>query len=549
MPNDAITLKAIAKELNTILQNGRIEKIYQPEVDEIAIKIKAKGTAQNLIISANPSRPRIHLSTQKKENSLNAPAFCMLLRKYLIGSSINSIDLFNNDRIIKFSIDARNELSDKVQYFMMVELMGRYSNIILMNTDNVIIDAIRRIHFDQSTTRYILPGITYSLQPQPKITLNERERLKEFFDNTPQCDASTILSNISGISKDLAMEVAGSDYQFDFITSLWDINTNDIYSPCLIIKNEKISDYSVIPLSKKGLTYESVTTINDACDRYYSIIDTEERKKVNTKTIVTLQKRLASKVDRRIDDYTKKLKEKDKIDYLRQYGDLILSNIYLLNPKAKELVCQNYYDNTDVKIPLDDTLTAVQNANAYFKKYAKTKKAIEISEQQLVILYQQKEYLKTILASIGNCTLKQEYDQILTELNTLGGLKKSPKEIKKSKKTSNKPLYYKLDDCDIYIGKNNIQNAEVTFNIATGKDVWLHTKDYHGAHAIIKGECTEELLYKVACMVAFLSDGRTSDKINVDYTLKKYVKKHPSGLLGMVTYTNYKTIFVPPKSL
>ena len=206
MPNDVILLKALADELNVSLKGGRIEKIYQPEIDEITVLVKNNGKMHNLVISASPSSPRAHLSTQKKENSLSAPAFCMLLRKHLTGGNISDVSIFNYDRIIKFTIDARNELKDVKKYFLIAELMGRYSNIILTDDNFVIIDAIRRIHFDQSTTRYILPNLNYVLQPKNRVSLDDDAALDEVF-SSPISSYDELPKLISGIGKETAKEI------------------------------------------------------------------------------------------------------------------------------------------------------------------------------------------------------------------------------------------------------------------------------------------------------------------------------------------------------
>lgn len=543
MPNDVITLKAISQELKGLLTDGRVEKIYQPEQDEITLTIKNQRKIYTLVASANPSHPRLHVTSQKKENALVAPAFCMLLRKYLIGAFICNVEIFNSDRIIKITFNARTELKDNVNYFLIIELMGRYSNIILTSSQLKIIDAIRRIHFDQSTTRYILPNLEYVLQPQTRISLNDTVSLNNFFNSNKNLDVTTILKNVSGFSKDTAQEIIASDCPVDKANELINITERDTYQPCLRYENGKLRDYYVQPYSTQKGEYEYYNSLNECLDKFYSIYDGEERKKASTKTIVTILKRLQAKTDRRIEDNEKKKLESEEAEKYKLYGEFILAYSYVIKKGDEFLNCMNYYDNTSLSIPLNPNLTPAENAQAYYKKYNKAKRARIIAETQLSALKEQKTYLDTIAVCINNCSLKTEYDEILTELNALSGLRKSPKY---SKTKPSKPLHFVVNGFDVYCGKNNIQNNEVTFNIASSKDLWLHVKAHHGSHLIIKGVPDEDTIHKCAKVCAYYSEARNDSKVEIDYTQRKNVKKIPSAMLGMVTYTNYRTILVEP---
>lgn len=546
MPNDVITLQAISKELNDRLSGGRIEKIYQPETDEITISIKKTKMVHTLVVSANPSHPRIHITTQKKENSYTAPAFCMLLRKYLTGSFIESIKLFNNDRIIKIDIVQQTELKDVCRIFLIVELMGRYSNIILTNDNYKIIDAIRRIHFDQSTTRYILPKLDYTLQPQTRITLNQTEKINEFFLSPQSTDE--IIKKIGGISKESASEIATAGNQFEKIQEMIDIYERNTYSPCLRYEKGILKDYYVMPYSSVSGEYVLYPSLNEALDDFYRLYDGAERKKASTKTITTVLKRLQTKTERRINDNKSKLAESEKANELKKMGELIFANLYRIKQGDTILSCYDYYTNNTIDILLDPTLSPTLNGQSFYKKYAKMKRASEIAQEQLNELYAQQEYLKTIAVSIENCSLKSEYDEILTELNSLSGLRNINKK-KFVKEKSSKPTKLTINGFDVYLGKNNLQNNEVTFNIANGGDMWFHIKNQPGSHLIVKGKPDEETIVTCASIVAFYSSAKTSEKVEVDYTLRKNVKKIPSSLPGMVTYTNYRSVLVHPKSL
>ena len=543
MPNDVILLNALSNELNAILKGGRIEKIYQPEIDEITLNVKNNGKLLTLVISASPTSPRVHITTQKKENSLNAPAFCMLLRKYLAGSNISDISIFNCDRIIKITFDARNELKDKEQYFLIAELMGRYSNIILTDTSYKIIDAVRRIHFDQSTTRYILPNLPYVLQPKNKVSLDDKEGLDKVFESEIS-DYNDLPKLISGIGKESAKEIFNSPSPRKEIDELFNIFTTQKYAPVLKIKDGKPVDYYVCKYNTADGEFLRMESLNECLDRYYLLYDGDERKKASSKTVTTVLKRLQSKNERRIKDNTDKIADKDNMEQNRVYGELILNNIWKIKP-GESCKVTDYATGEEINIKLDPTMTPAQNAQAYFKKYKKLKRGVEIAEQQLETLYEQKEYLKSIETAINNCSTKQEFDEILAELNVLNGYKTKNKG--KQKEKPSRPSRIKYNGCEIIYGKNNIQNNEVTFKESSRTDLWLHAKNIHGSHVIIKGEYDDEVLLRAAQIAAYYSDGKTGSKVNVDYTLVKFVKKIPSSLPGQVTYTNYKTITVEPK--
>ncbi len=544
MPIDVITLKAVAEELNDFLSGGRVEKIYQPESDEITLSIKCNGKFRQLVVSANPSHPRIHLTTQKKENSFNAPAFCMLLRKYLGGARILGTHIFNNDRVIRIEFEGKTELKDDRALYLIVELMGRYSNIILTDKNLVIVDAIRRIHFDQSTTRYILPGLQYVFQPQTRITFDQTEKLRSFFNENPGCEAEEILRAISGIGKETAAEIAESKDRYETLLHLIDIKSSPEYHPVLSYSGDKSTDYFVYPYKSRKSNWKEFFTLNDALDEYYSLYDAEDRKKASSKTVETILKRLQTKTDRRIEDNLKRLKDWEKSETIRRNGEFITNYLYLIKPGDTELKCFDYYENKEAVVTLDPTLSPTRNAQEYFKKYNKLKRAKDSANEQLANLYPQKEYLASIAVSIKNCSLKSEFDEILDELNKLGGYVRKGTPRQRTKPSA--PAHLTINGFDVYYGKNNVQNAQVTFAFAAPTDTWIHAKKHHGTHVIIKGTPDEDTILTCCRIAAFLSDAKFSPKVEVDYTLKKYVKKIPSSLPGLVTYTDYKTILCEP---
>ena len=303
MPIDVVTLNVVCRELDELLTGGRVEKIYQPETDEVTLNVKSGGKFLHLVVSANPTHPRIHLSTQKKENAYNAPAFCMLLRKYLGGAQIKKVQILNNDRIVRMTFEGKNELKDSRVVYLIAELMGRYSNIILVSEDMTIIDAVRRIHFDQSTTRYILPGLSYVFQPQTRMTFDMHESLRAFLTETPDLTPQLLLQNISGIGKETAAEMCSYEDKFGALNGfLTSAPKENFYRPCLSYKNGKPTDYFIYPYRTIQTEWEFFPTLNEALDKYYTLYDGEDRKKASSKTVDTILKRLQTKTERRIGD-------------------------------------------------------------------------------------------------------------------------------------------------------------------------------------------------------------------------------------------------------
>ncbi len=467
----------------------------------------------------------------------------MLLRKHLTGGNISDVSIFNYGRIIKFTIDARNELKDVKKYFLIAELMGRYSNIILTDDNFVIIDAIRRIHFDQSTTRYILPNLNYVLQPKNRVSLDDDAALDEVF-SSPISSYDELPKLISGIGKETAKEIFSADNPREKIRELTNIYFETSFCP-VVTKNSdgKITDYYVYPYSTVNSDFEKSESLNDALNKFYLLRDGEERKKASSKTVTTVLKRLQAKNERRIEDNLSKIKDKDNAEKNRMAGTLLMNYLWMIKPGDKSVTVDGF-DGEKVTIPLVADEKPAVTAKNLLKKYNKQKRAVEIAEIQLEELYKQRDYLKSIEVSITNSFTKTEYEEILKELNSINGYKQNKTE-KRQKPSA--PTRLKFDCCEIIFGRNNLQNNDVTFKIADRGDLWLHVKNHHGSHVIIKGEYADETLLKAAEIAAYYSDANQDGKVEVDYTLVKFVKKIPSALPGQVTYTNYKTVIVTPK--
>ena len=525
---DALTLNALCFELDNSLRGGKIEKIYQPEVDEVTFSIKSGGT-HTLIISCNPLHSRAHLTTAKKENSATPPAFCMLLRKYLAGAIIKNVSLLNGDRVIMFTVSSRNEMKDTAEYYLIAELMGRYSNIILCKDNFIIIDALKRVPIENNPARFILPSAVYKPVTQLKI---------------PFCDAdsSVALSEIGGLSKESLAEIEknGGFFRLEILRNIYG---TEQFKPCIRVAGGKAVDFYANPYGMGEYSY--FPTLSGAMDAYFSVLDKADMQKEHAKRATAVLKRLIAKNLRRIDEANERIALAKTAESFKSTGDLILANIYKIKPRDTALVCTDFYTDETREIPIDPYLSPAQNAQIYYKKYGKLKRGGENAEKQLENFLLREEYLKTVSASLDLCETKQEFEEILRELNAFSGAKPRTDGGKKRAKIKAPQYYHKnINGFDIYWGKNNAQNDAVTFTVARPSDTWLHVKSSHGSHVVIKGIPDDTTLLEAAKIAATFSQAKNSDKVEVDYCLKKYVKKTPDGLSGMVNYTNYKTIVV-----
>lgn len=566
MPNDVITLNALTKELNLILIFGRIDKITQPEKDEITFTIRAEKTNYRLVISANPNNPRLHLTSNKKDNPYIAPPFVMLLRKYLSGARIEKIALFGNDRIIKIETKGKNDLRDEIKTDLIIEMIGRYSNIILTNGEGYIIDAIKHIPPTENR-RSILPKLKYELPEQSKLSVldssNVLSTIKEFksgrlfdylFQKLSGFAASTLneilyRAKISPDAETLTDEdISALCKTFDYFVNI----PEKQYLPALS-KNAKgnYDDYYVFPYQYVDKKYIEFELLNQAIDLLVSEKDKGIRLKAYSKDVILALKNAIQKTERNIKHARENLETSKDNEKYKLYGELINANLYRIKRGTEKIALTNYYDNTEITINLNPTLSPQENAQKYYKKYAKLKRTHQISSEIL----KDKEILYDYLMSIQNNLVMAEdisdIEEIKTELIKKGILASKPKSKKVSMPEKSAPAKYIFEDFTILRGKNNIQNEKLTFKTAKDNDIWLHVKAYHGSHVIILTEnkdVHDSAIETAAKIAAHYSDQRANTKVEVDYTYRKYVKKHPSNNCGMVTYTNYKTIIVEPES-
>ncbi|WP_018589811.1 Rqc2 family fibronectin-binding protein [Terrisporobacter glycolicus] len=577
MALDGLVIHSLAYELSTKLVGGKIDKVHQPENDELILYIRNNKENFKLILSSSASNPRVYIANDyKKENPIKAPMFCMLLRKYIQGGIVTAISQVDFERIIKISIESFDELKEKTTKDIYIEIMGRHSNIILTQ-NNKIIDSIKRIPPSISRVRQLLPNITYELPPaQNKINPVKGASIKSFINNLREFDGpiyKCIYNKFLGISPSVAKEICyranlnpnekAEDKTRDELSVLYKVFSdlftkikNDNYDPCIAIDEsiDKVIDFSCIDLTfLTGNKFIKNDSISQIIEDYYKTKDFKDR--VHQKTS-DLRKSISIKLDRlyhKQKKIEKELRDADNADEFKVKGELLTSYIYMIEKGMESVEVANFYDEnySNITIPLNRNLTPSENAQKYFKKYSKLKTAkIELTSQ-ITICNEEIEYLENIMLGIENCENLDELADIKDELIKLGYAKAPYRyKAKKDINLTTKPNQFTSSDgFTILVGKNNKQNDYLTLRIADPEDIWMHTKNIPGSHVIVKcagKKISDETLYEAAMLAAFYSKGRMSSQVPVDYTMKKHVKKPSGSKPGMVIYETNSTIYVTP---
>lgn len=576
MSFDGIVVKSLVGELREKLIDSKIDKVYQPEKDEVCLKIRSKEGACKLLLSASASHPRVYIANKyEKTNPKKAPVFCMTLRKYIQGGVIVGIDQVGFERIIKISVESYDELREKTCKDLYIEIMGKHSNIILVSDlEGKVIDSIKRVPLSVSRARQVLPGVSYELPPsQDKLNPLDIIDVDKFtlrINRSKGPVFKAIYGNILGLSPLVAREICVrvgleantevEDLSNEDIRSLVDcINTtfddldkNKVY-PSIIIdkKRDKIVEFSSIRLSQyKDLTEIYDDSISTIIEDYYLAKDKKDR--INQRAS-SMKKNLSLKLDRvkhKIDKQMIELKESENADKYRIKGELITSYIYMIKEGMDKVVLENFYDNNkEIEIDLRVNLSPSENAQKYFKKYNKLKNAGEEISKQMVINIQEKEYLENTLLSIENCDDAKELKEIREELIREGYIKSYKMPKKDNKPGTDMRKFRSYHGKLIIVGKNNKQNDYLTLRLADNEDLWFHTKDIPGSHVLIKSAgmtVTDEELIEAATLAAYYSKARMSSNVPVDYTMRKNVKKPSGAKPGMVIYEKNKTIYVTP---
>ena len=567
MSLDGTVVKNLVYEINNRVIDGRIDKIYQNNND-LLINIRAKGQRERLFISISGS-PRMYFSDEIFDSPQNPPAFCMLLRKHLENNQILEVSQYKMDRIIKILVKSRDELGEYSKKALIIELMGKHSNVILIDDDSKkIIDSLKRINFNLSSVREILPGLTYNpedisegLDPCQVDSISDlvkdsRENLniksfflKNFTGISPQmCNEIEYRSNID-FKRNLSALTDPENIELDKIFSeIFKIVRENIFSPIKIYRENLFKDFYSLDLeSLNDKEKIKVDSISSLLEEFYNSKFLRDSLGSKSKELKKLVKKNIEKLNRKLSNQANELNVALNREKFKVYADLISSNFYKIEKGADSVTVENFYDEMkEIKIPLDPTLDGPSNAAKYYKKYSKLKNAASFLTEQIEIGKSEISYLESILLNIDFAERPDEIDELYEELEKEGYLKKKKKNNKKKKDSDENYITVKTEDgFDIYVGKNNKQNDYLTHKKAKKNDLWFHVKDAPGSHVILKNDnrdFTNNSLLTAAKLAAKYSSLSKSQNIPVDYTFKMYVKRHPAKKPGLVTYTNYKTI-------
>ncbi len=568
MAFDGITIANITKELNDKLTGGRISKISQPENDELLLTIKAPSGNYRLMISASASLPLIYLTENNKPGPLTAPNFCMLLRKHIGNGRIMNISQPGLERILRFTIEHLDEMGDLRRKTLVVEIMGKHSNIIFCDENDRIIDSIKHVSGQMSSVREVLPGRMYFIpvtqEKADPLTLNEKDFTERIGSKSVKL-AKAIYTSYTGISPVAANEVifrsglnaemsgnALSDLEMLHLYKTFSYLMDDVKSagffPQIVYNGKTPVEYASFALTMYQ-DYEAVSSesISHILETYYAqrnaVTRIRQRSADLRKIVQTSLERSRKKYDLQV----KQLKDTEKRDTYRVYGELLTTYGYSAELGAKSIDVLNYYTNEEITIPLDPQLTALENAKKYFDRYSKLKRTYEAVTTLLEETGSEVEHLDSISTALDIALSEEDLIQIKEELMEYGYIKKRHSGAKKPKITS-KPFHYiSSDGFHIYVGKNNYQNEELTFKLADHNDWWFHAKGVPGSHVIVKCEGCEELpdttFEEAGRLAAYYSQSRENEKVEIDYIQRKHIKKPKGGKPGFVVYyTNYSLI-------
>ena len=576
MAFDTLCVKKIVEELNSTVIDGRIDKVHQPEKDELMIGIRTFEGGFKLVLSASANNARVHFSDVSKENPKTPPMFCMLLRKHLASGKIVKVSQPDFERIIEIDVESYNDLGDLTTKHLICEIMGRNSNIILCDENYRIIDSAKHIDFSVSSVRQILPGLTYQTPPmQEKIPVLEVEKLKSLkldFSQSASTPDKAIMQAVSGISPCVAREIVFSaigtnslvtgelseSYKKQIETKTSEFFQNIKFAPCIIFDpSGKPLDFSAVGVNYFGKNYpvKYFDTMNEVVANFYFERDKKVRMHQKSADLLKLLNSNLERLTKKLVIQEKTLKDAENKEKYKIFGDLLTANLYRIESGAPSVTVENYYepDCPQIEIELSPQLSPSKNAQRYYKLFTKLKNAEIEMEKQRIATLSDIDYLESTLCSLENAETENDLNLIRSELSEEGYIKKI-KSGKREQKRESKPMHFiSSDGFDIYVGKNNTQNDFLTLKFANSQDIWFHTKQIHGSHTVIKlgidKEVPKTTMLEAAKLAAYYSKARESAQVPVDYTQIKNVKKPAGAKPGMVIYDNYNTVYVTPGNM
>ena len=564
MPLDALCLTAVAGEVRSAVQGGKIDKIYQPTRDEVVLYIRGPAGNVRLLLSANPGHPRAHLTERNRENPEQPPMFCMLLRKHLQGARILELNQPPLGRILDFRLETLDELGDRVERRLVLEAMGRSANLILLDGEGRTIDCIRRIDGDLSRgQRQVLPGLFYRL-PAPPAKLNpftlDEDGLRAALDNPMGKEPEKLLMDtFTGLSPLIAREIVfragGEEGLVRELLKLQNAVQQNNFTAYLLVREGKPVDFSFLPILQYGPETESIRqdSFSVLLDGFYERREAAERVKQRGQDLVKAVTNARDRTARKLANQEKELTATFDREKLREQGDIITSNLHRMEKGMAVLHAQNFYDPDygEIDIKLDPLLTPQQNAAKYYKDYNKAKKAEEMLTIQIEKGAHELEYLNSVLENIGLAEGERDLGEIRQELTDTGYLRRAKTAAKREKRVAGKPMEFRSSSgLRITVGKNNSQNDQLTTKMAYKSDIWLHTQKIHGSHVIL---CTEgreaddDTIVEAAKLAAWFSQAREGANVPVDHTPVKNVKKPAGARPGMGYYSTCRTVNVTPE--
>lgn len=562
---DGVCLCASVWEMQALL-GGKIDKVTQPEKDELILLIRSQSKNHRLLLSASASRCGAYLTEQKRQNPADAPMFCMLLRKRLYGGRIMAIEQPNMDRLVHIRIQARDEFDDPILYTLIAEIMGKHSNLVLLDQNEVIVDAAKHVGLGTST-RVILPGLAYTPPPpqekrdarsatQAEIlaSLQAAPRMDKalsltYYGHAP-ATAAALISRVTDKTEAAAMTAGEMQALAASLHAFYQALARGEFTPTLLLDAQG-NALAVYPFLPCGQTTRTFTGLGEALDAYYALHERGDHLRHRGAALRKLLHNNIERCEKKLALYAQAIGAEESMERDRRYGELLTGSLHALKGNAEQAVVMDYYADppAPVLIPMDKLLSPGANAQRYFRKYQKAKAARDMALTLQAQTAEELAYLEGQLDNLQKCTGENELSEIGEELREQGYIRADKARRKNTQKLpASKPLHYIASDgTDIYVGKNNRQNDLLTLKLAAGEDIWLHTKEIPGSHVILKSASpSPQALLEAAMLAAYYSRARGGVNVPVDYTPRKYVKKPSGAKPGMVIYTTNKTAYVTP---
>lgn len=568
MSMDGLSLYSAMNELNKRLVGGKIDKIQQTDKEELLLMVRSLGQTYRLLINASAADNRVQLTELKKQAPSEAPMFCMLLRKRIAGGKIVRFEQERLDRVLKISIETYNDLGDLSEFALYCELMGKHSNIILVNEKGVIVDAIKHVGLGMSSVRFVMPGLEYSAPPAQDKQDPSKASADDF--SMAMCmvgmSIAKALSNaFFGLSPAVAAQLVARYTDKTECTQLSEAEREELaerlaaFYADMAQGKEKASAVlnalgeteAVYPFAISGSGIKLYDSIGEALDSLYINSDRREWAKRHGASARKVLQNNIERCEKKLALYADALNSEEQMEKCRLYGELLTANLHSLKSGTDTAAVDNYYADPveRIAIPLDRQLTPGENAQRYYKKYQKLKAARDMAIVQREQTLSELNYLEGQLDNLTKCTAENELSELIEELKDQGYIKRDKGGKKKMKLAASKPMHFvSSTGTDIYVGKNNRQNDELTLRFASPNDIWMHAKNIPGSHVIVKGASEQDTatMTEAALLAAYYSRARGSENVAVDYTPRKYVKKPAGAKPGMVIYTTNKTAYVTP---